>query len=70
MVRDRQKLLGRFAIETTDGHRQEIRVIGEGESSATSTGVATVFERCSCLPSRSRLLVCAVHEAVPACCAN
>ena len=30
MVRYRQKLLGRFVIETTDGHRQEVRVIGEG----------------------------------------
>ena len=30
MVRDRQKLLGRFVIETTRGHEQEIRVIGEG----------------------------------------
>ena len=30
MVRDRQKLLGRFVLETTHGHEQEIRVIGEG----------------------------------------
>ena len=30
MVRDRQKLLGRFVIVTTHGHEQEIRVIGEG----------------------------------------
>ena len=30
MVRDRQKLLGRFVIETTYGHEQEVRVIGEG----------------------------------------
>ena len=30
MVRDRQKLLGRFVISTTLGHEQEIRVIGEG----------------------------------------
>ena len=30
MVRDRQKLLGKFVVETTDGHQQEIRVIGEG----------------------------------------
>ena len=30
MVRDRQKLLGRFVINTADGHRQEIRVIGDG----------------------------------------
>ena len=30
MVRDRQKVLGRFVIETPDGHRQEVRVIGEG----------------------------------------
>ncbi len=29
MVRDRQKLLGRFVISTTHGHEQEIRVIGE-----------------------------------------
>ena len=29
MVRDRQKLLGRFVIETTQGHEQEVRVIGE-----------------------------------------
>lgn len=53
MVRDRQKLLGRFVIETTDGHQQEVLVIGEGsrvmfdspyyhivepENSATSEG--------------------------------
>lgn len=30
MVRDGQKNLGRFVIETMDGHEQEIRVIGEG----------------------------------------
>ncbi len=30
MVRDRQNLLGRFVIETTYGHEQEVRVIGEG----------------------------------------
>lgn len=30
MVRNWQKLLGRFVLETTDGHRQEVRVIGEG----------------------------------------
>ena len=30
MVRDRQKVLGRFVIETTDGHQQEVLVIGEG----------------------------------------
>ena len=30
MVRDRQKLLGRFVINTADGHEQEIRVIGDG----------------------------------------
>ena len=30
MIRDRQKLLGRFVIETIQGHQQEIRVIGEG----------------------------------------
>ena len=30
MTRDRQKLLGRFVIETTQGHEQEVRVIGEG----------------------------------------
>ncbi len=30
MVRDRQRLLGRFVISTTHGNQQEIRVIGEG----------------------------------------
>ncbi len=30
MVRDRQKLLGRFVISTTHGYEQEVRVIGEG----------------------------------------
>ena len=30
MVRDRQKLLGRFVTNTADGHEQEIRVIGDG----------------------------------------
>ena len=30
MTRDKQKLLGRFVIETKQGHEQEIRVIGEG----------------------------------------
>lgn len=30
MIRDRQKLLGRFVISTTQGHQQEVRVIGEG----------------------------------------
>ena len=31
MVRDRQKFLGRFMLETKEGHLQEIRVIGEGD---------------------------------------
>ncbi len=30
MIRDGQKLLGRCVIETTRGHDQEVRVIGEG----------------------------------------
>lgn len=30
MIRDRQKLLGRFVIETTDGYEQHVRVVGEG----------------------------------------
>ena len=30
MVRGRLKLLGRFVIETTRGHQQEVRVIGGG----------------------------------------